>query len=82
MPAALSLNSSASQRVQKYCAPRSGEFAAGGAARFAGWRRLRYSASWTMFSINDRAGCNLILFMRPRSEAAYIHLKPEENDKL
>jgi hypothetical protein len=35
-----------------------------------------------MFSINDRAGCNLILFMRPRSEAAYIHLKPEERDKL
>jgi len=78
MPAALSLNSSASQRVQKYCAP----ISAGAAARLAGWRRLRYSASWTMFSINDGTGCNLILFMRPRSEAAYIHLKPEENDKL
>jgi hypothetical protein len=35
-----------------------------------------------MFSINDRTGCNLILFMRPRSEAGYIHFKPEEDDKL
>jgi hypothetical protein len=63
--------------VQKYCAPISGA-----EARCAGLRRWRYSASWTMFSINGQAGCNLILFMRPRSEAAYIHFKPEENDKL
>jgi hypothetical protein len=35
-----------------------------------------------MFSINDPAVRNLILFMRWRSEAAYIHLKPEKNDKL
>jgi hypothetical protein len=78
MPAALSLNSSASQRVQKYCAVSS----TGAEARFAGLRRLRYSARRTMFSINDRVVRNLILFMRWRSEAAYIHLKPEENDKL
>jgi hypothetical protein len=35
-----------------------------------------------MFSINDALGCNLILFIRPRSEAGYILLKPEEDDKL
>jgi hypothetical protein len=35
-----------------------------------------------MFSINDPVVRNLILFMRPRSEAAYIHLKPEKHDKL
>jgi hypothetical protein len=33
-----------------------------------------------MFSINDRAVRNLILFMRARSEAAYIHFKPEKDD--
>jgi hypothetical protein len=35
-----------------------------------------------MFSINGDAVRNLILFMRPRSEAAYIHLKPEKSDTL
>jgi hypothetical protein len=35
-----------------------------------------------MFSINDPVVRNLILFMRPRSEAGYIHLKPEKHDKL
>jgi len=76
MPAALSLNSPESQRVQKYCAP--GSDAAGG----GGLRRLRYSARRTMFSINDPAVCNLILLMRPRSEAAYILCKPEKRDTL
>ena len=79
MPVALSLNSSESQRVQKYWAPNS----AGAEGRFGGLRRLlRYSARRTMFSINERVVCNLILFMRPGSEAAYIHLKPEKDDKL
>jgi hypothetical protein len=45
-------------------------------------RRLRYSARRTMFSINDPGVCNLILFMRSRSEAAYILCKPEKHDKL
>jgi hypothetical protein len=35
-----------------------------------------------MFSINGVPGCNLILFIRARSEAAYILFKPEEHDKL
>jgi hypothetical protein len=35
-----------------------------------------------MFSINDPAVRNLILFMRRRSEAAYTLCKPEENDTL
>jgi len=35
-----------------------------------------------MFSINERSAGNLILFIRPRSEAAYILFKPEEHDKL
>jgi hypothetical protein len=35
-----------------------------------------------MFSINERMASNLILFMRPRSEAAYTLYKPEEHDKL
>jgi hypothetical protein len=35
-----------------------------------------------MFSINERGGGNLILFMRPRSGAAYILFKPEKHDKL
>jgi len=78
MPVALSLNSSESQRVQKYWAP----ISAGAEGRFGGLRRLRYSARRTMFSINDRVVCNLILFMRLGSEAAYIHLKPQEHDKL
>jgi phasin family protein len=33
-----------------------------------------------MFFINDPAVCNLILFIRPRSEAAYIDRKPRKND--
>ena len=83
MPVALSLNSSESQRVQKYCARPSRGCAARSAARLGGLRRLlRYSARRTMFSINERGVCNLILFMRPRSEAAYIHFKPGKDDKL
>jgi hypothetical protein len=35
-----------------------------------------------MFSINDRAVRNLILFMRRRSEAAYILFKPREDDTV
>jgi hypothetical protein len=35
-----------------------------------------------MFSINDLPVRNLILFMRARSEAAYILCKPEKHDKL
>ena len=35
-----------------------------------------------MFSINDLVLGNLILFIRPRSEAAYTHLSPQECDKL
>jgi hypothetical protein len=35
-----------------------------------------------MFSINEPIGSNLILFMRPGSEAAYILCKPEKHDKL
>jgi hypothetical protein len=35
-----------------------------------------------MFSINDPVVRNLILFMRPRSEAAYILFKPEKLDTL
>jgi hypothetical protein len=35
-----------------------------------------------MFSINDPVEGNLILFIRPRSEAAYILFKPEEDDML
>jgi len=35
-----------------------------------------------MFSINGQGARNLILFMRARSEAAYIHFKPEKDDKL
>ena len=79
---ALSLNSSASHRVQKYCAPRSTWRAGVSAARFGGLRRLRYSASRTMFSINEPVRSNLILFMRCGSEAAYILCKPEESDTL
>ena len=74
MPAALSLNSPESQRAQKYCAPGSD---AGGRA---GLRRLRYSARRTMFSINGFAVRNLILFIRRRSEAAYILCKPLKHD--
>jgi hypothetical protein len=57
------------------------ECAAGLAAR-AALRRWRYSARRTMFSINEAVECNLILFIRPRSEAGYILFKPEEDDKL
>jgi hypothetical protein len=76
MPAALSLNSSESQRVQKYCAPASGAGAARRAAALR--RRLRYSARRTMFSINDLPVRNLILFIRPQFQRAYIHYKPKE----
>ena len=72
MPLALSLNSSESQRVQKYWAP----ISAGADARFGGLRRFRYSARRTMFSINDGVVCNLILFMRGRFLEAYILCKP------
>jgi hypothetical protein len=76
MPAALSLNSPESQRVQKYSAPGSD------AGRRGGLRRLRYSARRTMFSINGEPVRNLILFMRSRSEAAYIVYKPPKNDAV
>jgi len=45
-------------------------------------RRLRYPAGRTMFSINDPAVGNLILLIRLRSEAAYIHRKPKEHDTM
>jgi hypothetical protein len=35
-----------------------------------------------MFSINGEVLRNLILFMRPRSEAAYTHFKPKKLDTL
>jgi hypothetical protein len=35
-----------------------------------------------MFSINDQPLRNLILFIRPRSEEGYTHLKPEKSDTL
>jgi hypothetical protein len=35
-----------------------------------------------MLAINGTLERNLILFIRARSEAAYIHFKPEETDAL
>jgi hypothetical protein len=73
MPAALSLNSSESQRVQKYAA------AGGGAGRRA-VLRWRYSLRRTMFSINGVPVRNLILFIRLQFLAEYSFRKPRKHD--
>ena len=74
MPAELSLNSSESQRVQKYAAA-----PVGGAGRRA-VLRWRYSLRRTMFSINGQSVRNLILFIRLQFLAEYSFRKPLKND--